>query len=237
MGRGRPYRMNILLIEDETKLAASLAKGLSAEGWQVSIAGDGLDGLHRALEGAFDLIILDRMLPGLDGVALLSALRSKKRTPVLMLTALGDVEDRVSGLRAGADDYLAKPFSFSELIARAEALVRRAQGTDDQPLEDNTLSLADLVMDLPARRVHRGDTRLQLTAKEFRFLELLLRRQGRVLSRHEIAEKVWDMNFDGDMNVVEVAVRRLRTKIDVPFERKLLHTVRGMGYILEDRSA
>ena len=228
--------MNILLIEDEAKLAASLARGLGDEGWQVSTTGDGLDGLHLALEGQFDLIILDRMLPGLDGVALLSALRTRKRTPVLMLTAMGDVEDRVAGLRAGADDYLAKPFSFSELIARADALVRRSRGIEDDAVDQGTLCLADLVMDLPARRVRRGNTRVELTAKEFQFLELLLRRQGRVLSRHEIAEQVWDMNFDGDMNVVEVAVRRLRTKIDVPFERRLLHTVRGMGYILEDRS-
>ncbi len=228
--------MNVLLVEDEPKLAAYLRSGLEGEGWSIDVATDGLHGLHLAMDGEHDAIVLDRMLPGLDGLSVLKALRSRKRTPVLMLTALGDVDDRVEGLRAGADDYVVKPFSFSELVARIEALVRRGQGaatgnTDD----DGKLTLSDLEMDVPARKVTRGGQRLELTAKEFRLLALLLRRKGRVLSRGEIADRVWDMNFDGETNVVEVAVRRLRVKLDLPFERKLLHTVRGMGYVLEDR--
>ena len=226
--------MNALLVEDEAKLAAYLRSGLESEGWSVDVANDGLHGLHLAMDGSHDVIVLDRMLPGLDGLAVLRALRSRKRTPVLMLTALGDVDDRVEGLRAGADDYLAKPFSFSELVARIEALVRR--GREARPDDDDApLTLGDLEMDVPARKVTRAGRRLELTAKEFRLLALLLRRQGRVLSRGEIADRVWNMNFDGETNVVEVAVRRLRVKLDVPFDRKLLHTVRGMGYVLEDR--
>ncbi len=229
--------MHVLIVEDETKLAAYLASGLESEGWTVDVAPDGLEGLQRALDGVHDVIVLDRQLPGLDGLALLKALRTRKRVPVLMLTALGAVDDRVEGLRAGADDYLVKPFSFSELVARIQAIGRRAQ---DAPAsrdaeEDGVLTLADLEMDHGARKVTRGGERLELTAKEFRLLALLLRRRGKVLSRGEIADRVWDMNFDGDTNIVEVAVRRLRVKLDVPFERKLLHTVRGMGYVLEDR--
>ena len=226
--------MNALLVEDEAKLAAYLRSGLESEGWSVDVANDGLRGLHLAMDGSHDVIVLDRMLPGLDGLSVLRALRSRKRTPVLMLTALGDVDDRVEGLRAGADDYLAKPFSFSELVARLEALVRRDRGARSED-DDAPLTLGDLEMDVPARKVTRAGRRLELTAKEFRLLALLLRRQGRVLSRGEIADRVWNMNFDSETNVVEVAVRRLRVKLDVPFDRKLLHTVRGMGYVLEDR--
>ena len=231
--------MNVLIVENEAKLAAYLAEGLEREGWSVDASGDGVEGLQLALDGAHDVVVLDRMLPGLDGLAVLKALRSRKRTPVLMLTALGAVDDRVEGLRAGADDYLVKPFSFSELVARIQALGRRAQeaapGRRDE--EPGTMSLADLEMDYPARRASRAGQRLELTAKEFRLLALLLRRQGKVLSRSELADRVWNMNFDGDTNVVEVAVRRLRVKLDVPFDKKLLHTVRGMGYVLEDRDA
>jgi len=229
--------MNVLIIEDELKLADYLAEGLGREGLSVEVATNGLDGLHLAMEGQFDVIVLDRMLPGLDGLSLLKALRSRRRTPVLMLTALGDVDDRVEGLRTGADDYLVKPFSFSELVARIEALGRRANETNssDNSFDDSRLCIADLEMDLAAKKVSRAGSRLDLTAKEFRLLTLLLRRQGTVLSRSEIAERVWDMNFDGDTNIVEVAIRRLRVKLDMPFERKLLHTVRGMGYVLEER--
>ena len=229
--------MHVLIVEDEPKLAAYLGSGLEGEGWTVDLAPDGLEGLQRALDGAHDVVVLDRMLPGLDGLAVLKALRTRRRTPVLMLTALGAVDDRVEGLRAGADDYLVKPFSFSELVARIQAIGRRARDASGRGgvEEDGTLALGDLEMDRAARKVVRGGRRLELTAKEFRLLELLLRRQGKVLSRGEIADRVWGMNFDGDTNIVEVAVRRLRVKLDVPFDRKLLHTVRGMGYVLEDR--
>ena len=229
--------MHVLIVEDEAKLADYLGSGLEGEGWTVDLAADGLEGLQRALDGTHDVVVLDRMLPGLDGLAVLKALRTKRRTPVLMLTALGAVDDRVEGLRAGADDYLVKPFSFSELVARIQAIGRRAQDAPDRQLaeENATLVLADLEMNHGARKVTRAGRRLELTAKEFRLLALLLRRQGKVLSRGEIADRVWGMNFDGDTNIVEVAVRRLRVKLDVPFDRKLLHTVRGMGYVLEDR--
>ena len=226
--------MRILVIEDEHKLAEYLRNGLTEAGFVVDVAHNGVDGLHLALEGSYDAIVLDRMLPGIDGLGVVAALRSSKATPVLMLTALGSVEDRVSGLRGGADDYLVKPFAFSELVARVQALTRRNLPAAANA-EATLLRLADLEMDLVRRKAMRTGQRLELTAKEFTLLALLLRRQGEVLSRTEIAEQVWDMNFDSDTNVVEVAIRRLRGKLDVPFERPLLHTVRGMGYVLEDR--
>ena len=228
--------MKLLVVEDEVKLAEYLRKGLSAEGFVVDVANDGLEGLHMALEGEYDVIVLDRMLPGLDGMALLSALRSKKSTPVLMLTAVGGVEDRVSGLKSGADDYLVKPFAFSELVARLHVITRRGTSIVNQRPETTRLNLADLEVDLVRRKASRGGQSLALTAKEFTLLILLLRRQGEVFSRASLAEQVWDMNFDSNTNMVEVAIRRLRTKLDVPFEHPLLHTERGMGYVLEDRS-
>ena len=228
--------MKLLVVEDEVKLAEYLRKGLSGEGFVVDVAHDGLEGLHLALEGEYAAIVLDRMLPGLDGMALLSALRSKKATPVLMLTAVGSVEDRVEGLKSGADDYLVKPFAFSELVARLRVITKRGSGVVDHPSEVTRLTLADLEVDLVRRKATRAGQSLTLTAKEFTLLTLLLRRQGEVLSRATLAEQVWDMNFDSGTNVVEVAVRRLRTKLDVPFEKTLLHTERGMGYVLEDRS-
>ncbi len=228
--------MKLLVVEDEVKLAEYLRKGLNAEGFVVDVVNDGLEGLHLALEGEYDVIVLDRMLPGLDGMALLSALRSKKSTPVLMLTAVGGVEDRVGGLKSGADDYLVKPFAFSELVARLHVITRRGSSIVDQPTETTRLQLADLEVDLVRRKASRGGQLLALTAKEFTLLILLLRRQGEVLSRAFLAEQVWDMNFDSNTNMVEVAIRRLRTKLDVPFEYPLLHTERGMGYVLEDRS-
>lgn len=187
-----------------------------------------------ATEVDYDLLILDGMLPGIDGLAVLAALRQSKQTPVLMLTARGQVEDRVRGLQSGADDYLVKPFAFSELVARIQVLLRRA-GSVKSHGEPTLLKLADLELDLIRRKVTRAGQRLDLTAKEFNLLSLLLRRQAEVLSRTELAEQVWDMNFDSETNVVEVAVRRLRSKLDQPFERPLLHTVRGMGYVLEAR--
>ena len=226
--------MKILVIEDEIKLADYLRKGLAEEGFVTDVACDGLDGLHLAMEHDYDLLILDGMLPRLDGLAVLAALRQTKQTPVLMLTARSLVEDRVEGLRSGADDYLIKPFAFSELLARIEALLRRNQRSGEQgsPTE---LRLADLEMDLLRRKVTRAGQRIELTPKEFALLELLLRRQGCVLSRTELAAQVWDMHFNSETNVVEVAVRRLRSKLDTPFTRPLLHTVRGMGYVLEAR--
>ncbi|CAB3829822.1 heavy metal response regulator transcription factor [Achromobacter sp. MY14] len=224
--------MRILVIEDERKLAHYLQKGLREHNYVVDVSLDGTDGRHAALENNYDLIVLDVMLPGIDGFGILSDLRRVKDTPVLMLTARDKVEDRVRGLEGGADDYLVKPFAFSELLARIQALLRRGRGQ-----ESTLLRLDDLELDLARRKAHRAGVRLDLTAKEFSLLALMLRRQGEVLSRTMLAEQVWDMNFDGDTNVIEVAVRRLRAKIDDPFEKKLLHTVRGMGYVLEARAS
>ena len=227
--------MRVLVIEDEAKLSEYLKKGLSENGYVVDVAHNGIDGKHLALEGEYDLIVLDVMLPGIDGFGVLSAVREKKETPVLMLTARDKVEDRVRGLEGGADDYLVKPFAFSELLARLHALSRRRVSTQNGQ-DINTLSLGELTVDLVRRKAGRAGQRLDLTAKEFTLLTLLLRRTGQVLSRTVLAEQVWDMNFDSDTNVVEVAIRRLRAKLDDPFDEKLLHTVRGMGYVLEQRS-
>ncbi len=227
--------MRILVVEDEQKLARYLQRGLSESGHVVDVASDGIDGKHLAVEGEYNLVVLDVMLPGIDGFGVLSALRKTKNTPVLMLTARDKVEDRVRGLQNGADDYLVKPFSFPELLARVQALLRRgaAPGHPDQL----TLTLGDLEVDLARRKAHRGGQRLDLTAQEFMLLTVLLQRQGQVLSRTVLTDQLWDMNFDSDTNVVEVAVRRLRVKLDRPFADKLLHTVRGMGYVLELRHA
>ncbi len=222
--------MRILVIEDEAKTADYLRKGLTEHGYVVDVARDGIDGKHLAVEGAYDLVVLDLMLPGVDGYDVLAALRQVRETPVLMLTARDKVEDRVRGLQSGADDYLVKPFAFSEFLARVQALLRRGRAQ-----EPTVYRLADLEVDLIKRKAFRTGRRLDLTAKEFMLLTLLLRRQGQILSRTTIAEQVWDINFDSDTNVVEVAIRRLRAKLDDPFAAKLLHTVRGMGYVLETR--
>jgi len=227
--------MRVLLIDDEAKIGQYVSKGLSESGFVVDVAHTGIDGLHLALEADYDVVLLDVMLPGLDGFAVLSALRKVKSVPVLMLTARDQVQDRVRGLESGADDYLIKPFAFSELLARVHALLRRGPSVRDTQAS-MTLRLEDLELDLARRKAQRSGRRIDLTAKEFNLLSLLLRRQGEVLSRTLLTEQVWDMNFDGGTNVVEVAVRRLRSKIDDPFERKLLHTVRGMGYVLEART-
>lgn len=224
--------MRILVVEDERKLADYLHKGLTEHSYVVDVARDGIDGRHLAVEGQYDLIVLDAMLPGIDGFSLLGDVRKLKNTPILMLTARDSIEDRVRGLQEGADDYLVKPFAFSELLARVRALLRRG----GQSLEATTLRLADLELDLLRRRASRTGRRLDLTAKEFALLALLLQRRGEILARTTLAEQVWDMNFDSDTNVVDVAVRRLRSKLDDPFETKLLHTVRCMGYVLEDRA-
>ncbi|RUP24192.1 MAG: response regulator [Curvibacter sp.] len=226
--------MKLLIIEDEVKLADYLRKGLTEEGYVIDVATNGVDGLHMASTGHFDLIVLDTMLPGIDGFGLLAALRQSKRTPVIMLTARHRIEDRVRGLKTGADDYLVKPFAFSELVARIEVLLRRGADTTLAP-NALVLFLEDLEVDLVRRRATRSGQRIDLSAKEFQLLTLLLRRKGEVLSRTEIAEQVWDVNFDHGTNVIDVAVRRLRSKLDLPFEHPLLHTVRGMGYVLEHR--
>ena len=223
--------MRILIVEDEPKTAAYLRKGLSEGGYIVDCAGDGEEGLHLAQTGTYDLVILDVMLPRRDGWSVITELRrAGKLTPVLFLTARDQVHDRVKGLELGADDYLVKPFAFSELLARMHSVLRRGSS---RPVE--TLKLTDLEIDFPRRKVTRGGKRVDLTAKEFDLLSLLARRAGVILSRTIIAEQVWDMNFDSNTNVVDVAVRRLRRKIDEPFAKKLVHTVRGVGYVLEDR--
>ena len=223
--------MRVLLVEDEAKLAEYVRKGLSENGFVVDVAKDGIDGKHLALHGEYDLVVLDVMLPGIDGFGVLKALRESRNTPVLMLTARDGVEDRVKGLQDGADDYLVKPFAFSELLARLQALGRRrVRATAD---DVNVLRLGPLELDLAKRKATRDGKRLDLTSKEFILLTLFLRRQGQVLSRTVLAEQVWDMNFDGDTNAVEVAIRRLRAKLDDPFEPKMLRTVRGMGYVLD----
>lgn len=223
--------MRILVVEDEVKTANYLSKGLSESGYLVEIALNGLDGQHLMQEHEFDLIILDVMLPGLDGWQLLQIIRRKQQTPVLFLTARDAVEDRVKGLELGADDYLVKPFSYAELLARVRTLLRRGP-----PREVEQFQVADLHLDLLRRRVTRNSERLTLTNKEFALLHLLLSREGEVLSRTLIASHVWQMNFDSDTNVVDVAIRRLRAKVDDPFQLKLIHTVRGMGYMLEAQS-
>jgi two-component system, OmpR family, copper resistance phosphate regulon response regulator CusR len=223
--------VKILIVEDEPKTGSYLRQGLSEAGYVVDLLANGVDGLQLALEGAHDLIILDVMLPGMDGWQILRELRRRAReTPVLFLTAKDHVEDRVKGLELGADDYLVKPFSFSELLARVRTILRRGKNNH---VEATMLTVADLELDLLRRRVSRGGKRIDLTAKEFGLLELLMRRHGEVLPRSLIASQVWDMNFDSDTNVIDVAIRRLRAKMDDPFEPKLLQTVRGMGYVLE----
>ncbi len=222
--------MKILIVEDEPKAGDYLRQGLREAGFVVDLVNHGLDGLHQALEGDHDLLILDVMLPGLDGWEILRRLRRQGREmPVLFLTARDQVEDRVKGLELGADDYLVKPFSFAELLARVRTILRRGRST----LEATTIRVADLELDLLRRRVTRAGRRIELTAKEFGLLELLMRRHGEVLPRSLIASQVWDVNFDSDTNVIEVAVRRLRAKVDEGFEPRLIQTVRGMGYVLE----
>ena len=222
--------MKILAIEDELKTGRYLKQGLVEAGFVVDLARNGEDGLHSALTEAYDLVILDVMLPGIDGWGVLQAIRkSGKEMPVLFLTARDQVDDRVRGLELGADDYLVKPFAFAELLARVRTLLRRG----GKSKESEYLRAADLDLDLIRRRATRSGKRIDLTAKEFALLELLLRRQGEVLPRSLIASQVWDMNFDSDTNVIEVAVKRLRAKVDDGFEPKLIRTVRGMGYVLE----
>jgi two-component system copper resistance phosphate regulon response regulator CusR len=222
--------MKILIVEDEPKAGDYLVKGLQESGYVADLARNGVDGLALAQEHDYDLIVLDVMLPQMDGWTVLARLRERKETPVLFLTARDDVADRVKGLELGADDYLVKPFAFAELLARVKTLLRRGPVR-----EADIIRVADLEIDVLRRRVTRGANRIDLTAKEFALLHLLAKRQGEVLSRTQIASMVWDMNFDSDTNVVDVAIRRLRAKIDDPYPVKLVHTVRGMGYLMEER--
>ncbi|WP_374257811.1 heavy metal response regulator transcription factor [Aquabacterium sp.] len=222
--------MRILIVEDEPKTGEYLRQGLREAGFVVDLVPNGTDGLHLMTHSEFDLVILDVMLPGLNGWQVLHAMREQGlQTPVMFLTARDQVEDRVKGLELGAEDYLVKPFSFAELLARVRIIVRRGRSGS----EPTRLRVADLDLDLLRRRVSRAGKRIDLTAKEFGLLELLMRRQGEVLPRTLIASQVWDMNFDSDTNVIEVAMRRLRVKIDEGHDVKLIQTVRGMGYVLE----
>uniref|UniRef100_A0A7C4A9Z1 Response regulator transcription factor n=1 Tax=Fundidesulfovibrio putealis TaxID=270496 RepID=A0A7C4A9Z1_9BACT len=223
--------MRVLLVEDDPQAASYLVKGLKEQGVAVDHVADGREGLFRATAGGFDVIVLDRMLPNLDGLAILKTIRAAgDTTPVLVLSALSDVDARVEGLRAGGDDYLTKPFAFAELMARVEALGRR--GRPEKAL--TTLSVADLELDLTARTVRRGGKPIDLKPKEFSLLEYFMRHAGQVVTRTMLLERVWDYAFDPQTNVIDVHVSRLRGKIDKDFDKPLLHTVRGAGYMLRD---
>lgn len=222
--------MRLLVVEDETKTGDYLRQGLSEAGFRVDLARNGLDGHHLAMTEDYDLIMLDVMLPDVDGWRIVQALRDAGRhVPILFLTARDSIDDRVRGLELGADDYLVKPFAFAELLARIRTLLRRSAN----PVSSQSLQVADLVLDSSRHRVMRGNRKISLSQKEFSLLELLMRRQGEVLPRTLIASQVWDMNFDSDTNVIDVAIRRLRSKVDEGFSPRLIHTVRGMGYKLD----
>lgn len=223
--------MRILVVEDDISTGDYLKKGLGEAGYNVDLARNGTDGLFRALEHGYDAIVLDVMLPGLDGWQIIEVLRKKSDVPILFLTARDGVQDRIHGLELGADDYLVKPFSFTELVLRLRTLLRRGTGR-----EVDHYVIADLQLDVLRRKAVRQEQVIALTNKEFMLLHLLVRREGEVLSRTMIASQVWDMNFDSDTNVVDVAIKRLRAKIDRPFEVKLIHSVRGIGYVCEPRS-
>ena len=223
--------MRILVIEDDRRAAAYLVKGLTESGHGVDHAADGPEGLQLALTGNYDALIVDRMLPGLDGLSLIAALRTANiATPILILSALGDVDDRVAGLTGGGDDYLVKPFAFGELLARLNALVRRARPEQQQTV----LKVGDLELDRLKRKVTRGGRTIQLQPREFRLLEYLMRHAGQVVTRTMLLENVWDYHFDPQTNVIDVHISRLRSKVDKGFSTPLLHTIRGAGYSLSE---
>ena len=225
--------MRILVVEDDKKIASFVKKGLEAAGFTVDHALDGEEGLHLALTESYDAAIVDLMLPKLDGLTLIENIRKERiNTPIIILSAKGSIDDRVRGLQTGSDDYLTKPFAFSELLARVQALIRRSTGTS----EPTTLSLADLSMDLLTREVYRAEKKMELQPREFSLLEYLMRNAGKVVSKTMIMEHVWDYHFDPQTNVVEARVSRLRDKIDKGFGDKLIHTVRGVGYVLKEES-
>lgn len=227
--------MRLLLIEDQKMASEYIAKGLVENDFVVDVANNGVDGLHYLLTNDYDLAILDVMLPGINGWKVIELARQAgKQTPIMFLTAMDDVEDRVRGLELGAEDYLIKPFSFSELLARARVILRR-QTALAASAEENVLQVSDLSLDLLKHKVTRAGVQIVLTQKEFLLLSLLMRRTGEVVSRTVLAEQVWDMNFDPETNVIDVAIRRLRSKIDDAYDNKLLHTLRGSGYVLEQR--
>lgn len=223
--------MHLLLIEDDAEAGKYLAKGLRESGYTVDIATNGRDGLFQATEEQYELIIADRLLPHIDGLTIVEMLRRQgNKVPVLILSALGSVDDRIEGLRAGGDDYLTKPFAFGELLARIEALLRRGQGTTTT----TRLKVGDLEIDLLGRTVLRSGRRIELTAKEFQLLEFLARREGQVVTRTMLLEGVWDLHFDPQTNVIDVHMSRLRNAVDRDFARPLIHTIRGAGYVLRD---
>jgi two-component system, OmpR family, response regulator len=225
--------MRLLLIEDDAEAAKYLAKGLRESGYAVDVAADGRDGLSQAIDGHYDLIIADRQLPSIDGLTVVQTLRKQDiKVPVLILSALGAVDDRIDGLRAGGDDYLTKPFAFGELIARIEALLRRGAGATIT----TRLKVGDLELDILGRTVTRAGRRIELTAKEFQLLEYLMRRQGQVVTRTMLLEGVWDLHFDPQTNVIDVHMSRLRTAVERDFGKALIHTVRGAGYVLRDEA-
>jgi len=224
--------MRILVVEDDTKIASFISKGLKEAGFAVDVAHDGVDGLHLGFTEPYDAAVVDIMLPGLDGLSLIERLRTKKiATPVIILSAKRSVDDRVKGLQAGGDDYLTKPFSFSELLARIHALIRRSTRTS----EPSTLTAGELTLDLLTRQARRNDEDISLPAREFALLEYLVRNRGRIVSKTSILEHVYDYSFDPQTNVVDVLVCRLRNKIDRDFDHKMIHTVRGMGYVLKEQ--
>ena len=224
--------MRILVVEDDTKIASFISKGLKEAGFAVDVASDGVDGLHLGSTEPYDAAIVDIMLPGLDGLSLIERLREKRiSTPVIILSAKRSVDDRVKGLQTGGDDYMTKPFSFSELLARVQALIRRSTRVS----EPSKLSAGDLTVDLLTREVTRGDCEISLPTREFALLEYLIRNKGRIISKTSILEHVYDYSFDPQTNVVDVLVCRLRNKIDKDFSDKMIQTVRGMGYVLKEK--
>ncbi len=227
-------KMRILLIEDDKKIASFVVKGLKAAGFAVDHAEDGVDGLHLALTEPYDTCIIDIMLPKLDGLSVIEKIRKeKKNTPIIILSAKGSIDDRVKGLQTGSDDYLSKPFAFSELLARVQALIRRASGDSSEPTK---LISGKLSMDLISREVKRGDKKIELQPLEFALLEYLMRNVDKVVSKTMIMEHVWDYNFDPQTNVVESRICRLRDKVDKGFDNKMIHTMRGVGYVLKEDS-